>query len=253
MKLSSSVGLLLVCLGHLQAAEGDGRVFEMRIYYAAAGKLDALNARFRDHTTRLFEKHGMTNIGYFMPIDNKDNALIYFLAYPSREAREASWKAFFADPDWQKAKAESEKDGQLIDKIESTLMKVTDYSPPLKLEAKGGRVFELRLYTATKGNLERLNSRFREHTMKLFEKHGMTNVIYWNLLSDQKDSEVKLVYLLAHPSVDAAKASFKAFREDPAWHAARDASEKAAGGSLTEPKGGVVSIFLKPTDYSPLK
>jgi len=235
------------------SADTDNRVYEMRVYYAAPGKLDALNARFRDHTAKLFPKHGITNVGYFMPIDNKDNALIYFLSYPSKEAREASWKAFAADPDWKKARAESEANGKLLAKVESKFLKPTDYSPKLAIEARGDRVFEMRTYTATKGNLEHLNDRFRNHTTKLFEKHGMTNLIYWTLLPDEKGSDVTLIYLLAHKSPEAAKASFEAFRKDADWVAARDASEKKAGGSLTEAKGGLASLFLKPTDYSPLK
>src|SRR6476469_2737431 len=79
------------------AANNDTRVFEMRTYYANPGKLDALNARFRDHTVKLFEKHGITNIGYWVPVENTENKLIYVLAYPSREAREASWKDFNND------------------------------------------------------------------------------------------------------------------------------------------------------------
>ena len=226
----------------------------MRVYYAAPGKLDALNARFRDHTMKLFEKHGLTNVGYFVPIDNKDNKLVYFIASPSKEARDKSFKAFAADPDWKKAAAESEKDGKLVDKVDSTFLTATDYSPALKIEkGKEDRVFELRTYTATKGNLGNLNDRFKDHTMKLFEKHGMTNVVYWNVLKGEKnDDDKKLVYLLAHKSEDAAKKSFDAFRKDPDWVAARKASEKKGGGSLTE-KGGVKSEFLKPTDYSPLK
>src|SRR6516165_38273 len=90
-----------------RAAEKDTRLFEMRIYYAAPGKLDALHARFRDHTLKLFEKHGMTNIGYWVPIDNPDNKLIYVLAFPDREAREKAFKSFGADPDWQKAYKDS--------------------------------------------------------------------------------------------------------------------------------------------------
>src|SRR5213595_1142897 len=89
-------------------AAAKGRVFEIRTYTASDGKLDALHARFRNHTTKLFEKHGMTNVGYWTPVENTENKLVYMLAYPSREAREASWKAFMADPDWQAAHAESE-------------------------------------------------------------------------------------------------------------------------------------------------
>jgi hypothetical protein len=237
------------------AAEPDTRVYEMRVYYANPGKLDALNARFRDHTMKLFEKHGLTNVGYFVPVDNKDNKLVYFISAPSREARDKSFKEFAADPEWKKAAAESEKGGKLLARPpESTFLTATDYSPAIKVEkGKEDRVFELRTYTATKGNLGALNDRFKDHTMKLFEKHGMTNVAYWNVLKGQKQDDVKLVYLLAHKSPEAAAKSFDAFRKDPEWISAKEASEKKAGGPLTEPKGGVVSEFLKPTDYSPLK
>src|SRR5262245_47204249 len=74
------------------------RCYELRTYYSAPGKLEALHARFRDHTCKLFEKHGMVNVGYWVPLDNPDGKLIYLLAYPNREARENSWKAFMADP-----------------------------------------------------------------------------------------------------------------------------------------------------------
>src|SRR5712691_3208432 len=94
------LALLVVAGLAAPASAQDGRVFEMRTYYAAPGKLDALNARFRDHTVKLFEKHGITNIGYWVPIDNPDSKLIYILAYPSRDARDKSWKEFLADPDW---------------------------------------------------------------------------------------------------------------------------------------------------------
>jgi hypothetical protein len=238
------------------AAEKDNHVYEMRVYYAAPGKLDALNARFKNHTLKLFEKHGLTNVGYFVPADNKDNKLVYFISAPSKEARDKSFKDFGADPDWKKAFAESEKDGKLTAKVESTFLTLTDYSPALKIEkGKEDRVFELRTYTATPGNLGNLNDRFKDHTLKLFEKYGMTNIAYWNLLKDLKQpgEDTKLIYLLAHKSQDAAKKSFSEFQKDADWLAARKASEAKGGGSLTEAKGGVLSEFLVPTDYSPLK
>ncbi|MBL9093263.1 MAG: NIPSNAP family protein [Planctomycetaceae bacterium] len=234
-------------------AEADTRVYEMRVYYAAPGKLDALNKRFRDHTLKLFEKHGITNVGYFVPLDNKEQKLVYFLSYPTRAAREASWKSFVNDPAWKKAQKASEVDGKLVAKVVSVFMQTTDYSPPLKIEKAGPRVFELRTYTATKDNLDDLNARFRNHTVKLFEKHGMTNVVYWNYMADQKNADKMLVYLLAHKDQAAAKASYGAFREDADWVKARTASEEKAGGSLTEKEKGVVSEFLAPTDYSPLR
>jgi hypothetical protein len=106
------------------------RVFELRTYHAAEGKMDALNARFRDHTNALFKKHGMEIIGFWQPTDpKKADQLIYILAFPSREAADKSWAAFREDPDWIKAKDASEKDGKLVNRVESVFMNPTDYSP----------------------------------------------------------------------------------------------------------------------------
>ena len=109
-------------------AEEKNRVFEIRTYYANEGKLDALLARFRDHTVTLFKKHGMTNVGYWVPADNKENKLVYMLAFTSREARNKAFKAFSADPDWQKAYKESTKDGRLVKKIVNDFLAGTDFS-----------------------------------------------------------------------------------------------------------------------------
>ncbi len=110
-----------------------GRVFEMRTYYASPGKLEALHARFRDHTTKLFEKHGMTNVGYWVPIDGQTgaasgNTLVYILSYPSLEARKKSWDDFQNDAEWKSVKETSEKDGKLVDKVDSVFLSPTDYS-----------------------------------------------------------------------------------------------------------------------------
>jgi hypothetical protein len=243
------------------ARADDGRLYEMRVYYAAPGKLDALNARFRDHTCKLFQKHGITNVAYLTPIDNPENKLIYFISFPNMEARQASWAAFGKDPEWQAARSASEADGKLLTRIENCFLKTTDYSPALKIDSVGNRVIELRTYILTPGNLPAINDRFRNHTMKLFEKHGMTNLIYWNLTPEQAGAksplkpENTLVYLLAHKSKEAGLASFGAFRQDPDWIAARTASEEKAGGSLTilPLSDGVKSEYCVPTDYSPLK
>lgn len=247
--------LLLAMILPTVAAEKDTRVFEMRTYYAAPGKLDDLNARFRNHTLALFTKHGITNIGYWMPIENPDSKLIYVLAYPSREARETAWKEFQADEDWKKAKAASEENGKLVAKVESVFLSATDFSPAIAPSVgKGERVFELRTYTTTPNNLPLLHARFRDHTIALFANYGMTNLFYWQLLPDQPGAENTLIYLLAHDSEDAAKASFAGFRADPDWIAARKASEEKGGGSLTIPQpDGVKSLFLKATDYSPTR
>ena len=235
------------------AAEKDTRVFEMRTYTAAPGKLDDLHARFRNHVVKLLPKHGIKDLGYWVPIDNAENKVMFVLMYPSREARETAWKSFGADPDWVKAKTESEANGKLVEKVEQRFLTATDFSPAIQTSVgKGERVFELRTYTTTPNNLPLLHARFRDHTVALFAKHGMTNLFYWQLMPDQPGVENTLIYLLAHASQDAAKASFAGFRADPDWVAARKASEEKGGGSLTVPDG-VKSLFLKATDYSPTR
>lgn len=110
----------------------DSRCFEMRTYYAAPGKLEALNARFRDHTNALFKKHGMEIVGFWIPADKEkgaENTLVYLLVHKTREAAKKSWDAFRYDPDWQKARAASEVNGKLTEKVESVFLSATDYSP----------------------------------------------------------------------------------------------------------------------------
>ena len=241
-------------------AADDGRVYELRIYTCNEGKLDALLARFRDHTCKLFEKHGMGNVGYWVPVDKENGSettLIYVLEHKSREAAKESFKAFGADPEWQAARKASEEGGKILAKApESIFMKPTDFSPPLTI-AKGSkpRVFEMRTYTTPEGKLDALLSRFRDHTVKLFTKHGMTNLAYWTPTDADKGATNKLIYILAHDSKEAGIASFSAFRADPVWVKAKAASEEANGGPLTiQPQAeGVKSIYMKATDFSPIQ
>ena len=113
-----------------QAPAQEKRVFEMRTYTSVEGKLDAVVARFRNHTTKLFEKHGIQNIGYWVPQDppRSQNTLIYIVAHPSREAAKKAWEAFRADPAWVKARTESEAGGKIVLKTESVFMDPVDFS-----------------------------------------------------------------------------------------------------------------------------
>jgi len=250
----ATIALLAAGCASLNHPTPDTSVYELRIYHAAPGKLADLNARFRDHTLKLFEKHGMENIGYWTPIDNTNNVLIYVLRFPSRDAREKAFKEFGADPEWKAAAKASEANGKLVNRVESYFMQATDYSPAIKTSKNGPRVFELREYTASEGNLAALDARFRDHTIALFKKHGMKNIAYWHLMPDQKDANRKLIYILAHKTPEAGAASFDAFRKDPDWIKAKDDSEKKAGGSLTEGgMAGVKSTYMQATDYSPMK
>lgn len=108
----------------------DGKVFELRTYTTYEGKLPNLLARFRDHTTQLFEKHGMKNIGYWVPTDEprSKNTLIYMLEHKSREAAKKSWDGFRNDPEWIKVRDASEANGKINEKVESVYMEATDFS-----------------------------------------------------------------------------------------------------------------------------
>jgi hypothetical protein len=128
------VGLVLgASLQYTRAAgtADTGRVFELRTYHTFPGRLDALHKRFRDHTLKLFEKHGMTNVGYWVPQDSpaRENTLIYVVSHASRDAAKASWAAFIADPEWKKVSEDSQKDGKIVEKLESVFMDAADYSP----------------------------------------------------------------------------------------------------------------------------
>jgi NIPSNAP len=118
-----------VCDSSSAAEPEGGKVYELRTYYVVEGRMPAMLKRFRDHTTKLFEKHGMENVGYWTP-EGKDGEtkLIYIVAHRSREAAEKSWKGFRDDPVWTKARDESEKDGKIVDRLESVYMKGTDFS-----------------------------------------------------------------------------------------------------------------------------
>lgn len=103
-------------------------LYEWRTYHAAAGKMDALHRRFAEHTCRLFDRHGIRQVGYFVPVA-AEGPLHYLLAYPDQVARDTAWTAFRADPQWQAAKADSEREGPLVERIDSVFLQATPYSP----------------------------------------------------------------------------------------------------------------------------
>jgi len=115
--------------GQSQAQQAQAaKVYELRTYTTEEGRLPALHKRFRDHTMKLFAKHGMRNVIYLTPI-GEDNKLVYLLAHDSKESAEKSFAAFRSDPDWTKARDESEKDGKIVAKVDSVFLAPTDYSP----------------------------------------------------------------------------------------------------------------------------
>jgi hypothetical protein len=229
--------------------------YELLVIYAKPGKLDRVHDWLRAHQDDVLSKHGATNLGFLVPAGEKtDNTILCLHKPPSFSSMLAFSKAAKADPLWAALDKDSNSPDVLASKTEMTHLTTTDYSPEFKpVKSSPARVFELRTFTCpSPEKLAYLHERFRDHTMTLFQKHGMENVVYFQP-RDIENADRKLGYFLAHKSQDAAKESFAAFRKDPDWLAAREASEKKAGGSLTEKEGGVLSEFFVGTEYSPLR
>lgn len=250
-KTTLVVLLLSLALTGVRAEPTPAPVYELRIYTTHPGKMPDLLARFRDHTCALFERHGMVNVGYWLPLEQKDgDKLYYVLKHGSREAAKDSWRAFGSDPEWKTVQKTSEANGKIVAGVESVFLAATDYSPAVPALGGGPHVFELRTYTTNDGKLEALDARFREHTVGLFAKHGMINLPYWHPTDADKGAGKTLVYLLAHQSKEAAAKSWAGFQADPEWIKVRTESEKE-GKILI--KDGVKSVYLMPTDFSALK
>lgn len=243
-----AVLLTMMSLSYETSAE----VYEMRTYTTNEGKLDNLNERFREHTVALFKKHGIESVGYWVPTDGDKakNTLIYVIKHESREAAAKSWKAFITDPAWKKVAKESQVDGSILAKApESVFMSAADYSPEFNNEIKRGEgVFELRIYRCNEGKLTGLDSRFADHTIGLFNKHGIESVAYWHPTDEPAASDT-LIYIIRHKSREAAKTSWKAFASDPAWQKVAKESQKDGKFLRERPE----SIYMKATDYSAIK
>jgi hypothetical protein len=226
----------------------DTRYYELRVYYCHPGKLNDLIARFKNHTTKIFEKHGMENVGYWLPTNNQENALYYILSYPNKAARESSWTAFRNDPVWQEVARKSEENGKIVARVSSTFMNASELSPAIKPSSAGAdRSFELRTYYFAPGKLPELTKRFTDHTFGFFKKYGMENIGYWTTESNAT-TQPALVYMLAYKSEDAGKKAWADFVKDPQWVSAKAESEK--NGKLVD---SVKSVYLKPLEFSTIK
>ena len=225
-------------------------IYELRTYTTHEGKLDDLHARFRDHTVKLFTKHAMESVGYWVPTDEakSKNTLIYLLRHKSRDAAKASWQGFISDPAWKEAFAASRADGPLVKAVESVYLNETDYSPKFETSSSDEAVYELRIYKTNEGKLPNLDARFRDHTIGIFNRHGLQSVGYWHP-ADEPDSKDTLVYILRHKSPDAATTAWKAFSGDEEWKKVAKESQKDGKFLRERP----TSIYMKPTDYSAIR
>ena len=215
-------------------------IYESRIYKAVPGKLPAINARFANHTIGFFEEVNIGRVGFWNDEIGASNQLTYILSFDSMADREQKWAAFGAHKPWQEVRAETEKDGPLVSQVLNSFMSLTPYSPQPSFNST---LHEKRVYEAMPGKLPDLHNRFSNHTMGLFEKHGIENVAYW---TEDVGTSNRLVYMVGYPNLGAREKGWTSFQSDPAWQKARAASEE---------NGALVRVskhsILRLTDYSP--
>jgi len=255
MKLCSAILLASLALASLAEDPPDYTFDAVEVIKAKPGKWEQLHDWFRVHRVDVLEKHGARNLAFLVPPgENPEGNMVAIYRFPSTRDYLAFSKGMKADPLWRPLDTSKPGPELLVQHFDAIWLSETDYSPKFEpLVTDPPRVFELRTYTSpTPEKLAALHDRFRNHTTKLFSLHGMGNVVYWSVKSAE-DGERKLVYLLAHRSIEAAKESFSTFRKDPDWLAAKEDSERRAGGSLTEAKDGVLSEFLVGLEFSPLR
>ncbi len=270
--------LILFLMISSQSLAQDKPLYELQTYFVKEGRVAEVLGLMEKHAVPNMKKHGIDLVGAWTPVDASDERVVLLVQHKNKDAATSAWQGFQNDAEWKEAMGKvTASGGNPISRVNRFYLAETDYSPKFDRKSVGDRIFELRTYATTPKNLDRLHARFRDHTIQLFSKHGMNNLIYWTVpegestkvdelisslaaagnnkadvaegLSAQGNA---LIYFLTHASVDAAKASFGGFRDDPDWNKARTASEAAAGGSLTV-KDGVKSLYLKPTEFSPLK
>jgi len=230
----------------------NGPVYELRTYIAAKDRFEHLVQRFRQYTDRLFRKHNMQPVGYWIPTEGppvSKRTFMYILKHPSRYDAWKNWVAFSNDREWEQVLDQPVFQRLLIGNPESVFMTLNDYSERIRNDVeKPGGVFELRICTTHAGKLAALNSRFRDQTARLFLRHGMKNIAHWTPF-DAPGSSNQLIYLLHHPDRRQADANWKAFVSDPEWQKVSRESQRDGKLLAEHPQ----RFFLRPLEFSPLQ
>jgi hypothetical protein len=215
-------------------------IHEWRTYEAMPGKLPALHTHL-EVAAGLFKKHGLGVLGFWTEEVGASGQVTYMWVYADLEDRQQKVAAFGADSAWkQQVKEETEKEGAIVARVHNTMLQQTPYSPEPQLRTN---VQEWRIYEAMPGRLPDLHSRFANHTLRLFKKHGIENIGYWTEVFGTSN---RLVYMLGYPSLGEREKSWAAFLMDPDWQTARTESEK--NGVLV---AKAHNRILRPTAYSP--
>ncbi len=233
-----------------------GEVYELRTYHVAENKMEPLLTRFRDHSLALLSTHGMTHMGYWLPVDESERSrrLVYIVAHQSVAAGRASWGAFSKDPAWQRARDESERTGKLVTAFDSVYLEPVSVDNvllnTLRESAARSRLYELRVFQSEKGRQAEWVGALQLKGMPLWQKHGMQVVALWRSVPTPKNSSESVAVLFVHVDAESAEAKGRALAADPAWTELLNSLPKPA----VEPASGADRPqLLSPVDFSPLK
>jgi len=219
----------------------DGRVYELRTYFAAPGKLDDLHNRFKNHLLGFHEKYGITNLGYWVPVDNPKRMIVALVSYPSMAARERSWTQLSGDREWIQARRESEVNGRILDAVREEILTADAATDVTTLTPSESRGYEIRRFTAQSGQVEAVKARVRE---QLADEYGKSNatVRFFTPTGDGNRTATTLIALIVRPVTQA----------DDAEMAIMLIGKTAGGLAVTKTPGEMVTT-LKPTEYTPTK
>jgi len=235
-------------VAHENAVVEPATYFELRIYDVTAGKLAAVQERFRDAVEPIRQKHGITTLGYWTTSNANGDKFIYLMTGKTKDELQAAEKKFGADPDFQAAYAASNaKYGKTVDKIVSLSLDPADAKLEFTAE-KTPRVFELRFYSVPKNKLAAYTARWRDHATRIYARHGLNSIGWWTAPSKEAAGEDTVICLLAGESVESIEKSIKSFHADEEWLRIEKETEQE-GKLRTE----VTAYKLIPTDFSPLK
>ncbi len=205
-------------------------LYEARTYHAIGGKIGPLIERISSRVVPIFKRHGIDAIGYWTEVIGEGNKLFYILRYADFADREARWSAFQSDPDLAGLRSEP----VLLDYMENRLLRLTAYSPTPDTTDP---VVEIRIYDALPGKMAALNARFAEHTLGLFERHGIRSIGYW---TEEIGTSSRLFYMVGYPDVGARQRAWDAFLGDAEWQRVRGESE-ADGPLLRKVRSSILT------------
>ena len=224
--------------------------YELRVYTVTSNKMDGVLERFRETVDPVRRKHGITTVGYWSPPDTTNGGTFaYLMAAASKDALKEQEKAFGADPQFKEGYAVSNrKHGKTVDKIVSLPLSVATTARFDFTNSAKPRAFDLRIYSILPGKLDEFRSRWRDHAVPIYERHGLHSIGWW--ISDKKDGDGhdQFICLLAGKNVDTIQKSIGAFHKDPEWQRVEKETEK--DGKL---RSGVIAYKLLPGDFSSLK